>query len=180
MPNAHNIYLASSWRNEYQPSVLASLRNDGHEVYDFRNPAPGNTGFNWKQIDSQWEDWNVDAFRNALWSTVAEEGFRADMEALVRADVVVLLLPSGRSAHTEAAFARGQGKPVVLYSPEPCQPELMYKMFHSVTATEVELLGVLSSCSVSDLLMLRLYERIPTPATDDLLRVFKSVMDGNS
>lgn len=32
------IYLASSWRNEHQPRILALLRDAGHEVYDFRHP----------------------------------------------------------------------------------------------------------------------------------------------
>lgn len=40
------IYLASSWRNERQPAVLAALREAGHEVYDFRNPAPRHEGGN--------------------------------------------------------------------------------------------------------------------------------------
>jgi len=33
------IYLASSWRNQYQADVLAALRVSGAEVYDFKNPA---------------------------------------------------------------------------------------------------------------------------------------------
>jgi len=32
------IYVASSWRNDYYPKVVAKLREAGHEVYDFRNP----------------------------------------------------------------------------------------------------------------------------------------------
>ena len=32
------IYVASSWRNKYQPEVVTALRKAGHEVYDFRNP----------------------------------------------------------------------------------------------------------------------------------------------
>lgn len=28
------IYVASSWRNTYQPGVVAALREAGHEVYD--------------------------------------------------------------------------------------------------------------------------------------------------
>lgn len=32
------IYLASSWRNQYQAEVLAALRASGAEVYDFKNP----------------------------------------------------------------------------------------------------------------------------------------------
>ena len=34
-----NIYVASSWRNAYQPEVVARLRSEGHSVYDFRNPS---------------------------------------------------------------------------------------------------------------------------------------------
>ena len=50
MKTNHRIYLASSWRNPRQPEVLAALRADGHEVYDFRNPAPGDNGFSWREI----------------------------------------------------------------------------------------------------------------------------------
>ena len=35
------IYVASSWRNEYYPEVVAKLREAGHDVYDFRNPPSG-------------------------------------------------------------------------------------------------------------------------------------------
>lgn len=40
------IYVASSWRNPYQPTVVEKLRECGHEVYDFRNP-PKRKGFAW-------------------------------------------------------------------------------------------------------------------------------------
>jgi hypothetical protein len=40
------IYVASSWRNEAkQQATVLALREAGHEVYDFRHPAPGNEGF---------------------------------------------------------------------------------------------------------------------------------------
>ena len=38
--DSRKIYVASSWRNREQPSVVKALREAGHEVYDFRNPAP--------------------------------------------------------------------------------------------------------------------------------------------
>jgi len=44
------LYVASSWRNNLQPSVVAALRKAGHTVYDFKNPAPGDHGFGWKQV----------------------------------------------------------------------------------------------------------------------------------
>ena len=34
-------YVASSWRNSHQQSVVHVLRTAGHEVYDFRNPPHG-------------------------------------------------------------------------------------------------------------------------------------------
>ena len=43
MSTTHRIYVASSWRNTIHPSVVAALRKDGHDVYDFKNPAPGDT-----------------------------------------------------------------------------------------------------------------------------------------
>lgn len=44
------IYVASSWRNEFYPSVVSALRDAGHVVYDFRNPPSGGHGFKWSEI----------------------------------------------------------------------------------------------------------------------------------
>jgi len=35
------IYVASSWRNKYQPGVVLTLRSLGHQVYDFRGKGSG-------------------------------------------------------------------------------------------------------------------------------------------
>jgi hypothetical protein len=35
------VYVASSWRNPWQPNVVGLLRSLGHKVYDFREPIPG-------------------------------------------------------------------------------------------------------------------------------------------
>ncbi len=45
------IYVASSWKNQYYPEVVARLREAGHEVYDFRNPPHDGNGFRWTDID---------------------------------------------------------------------------------------------------------------------------------
>ena len=96
------IYVASSWRNNLQPRVVVALREAGHEVYDFRHPAPGNTGFRWSEIAPDWEDWTAEQFREALSHPVAARGFGFDMAALANSDACVLVLPCGRSAHLEA------------------------------------------------------------------------------
>lgn len=123
------IYVASSWRNGVQPAVVDFLRDSGHEVYDFRNPRPGERGFAWSDIDPDWEKRSPSRFRAALEHPIARNGFARDMEAMQWADVCVLVLPCGRSAHTEAGWFAGCGKPVVVYTESACEPELMYRMF---------------------------------------------------
>jgi hypothetical protein len=68
------VYVASSWRNSYQPSAVKALRSAMHEVYDFRNPGDGETGFGWASIDAAWQTWNVAQFRDALRHPFAERG----------------------------------------------------------------------------------------------------------
>jgi nucleoside 2-deoxyribosyltransferase len=121
-----NIYLASSWRNTLQPEIVRGLRNVGCEVYDFRNPSPGNTGFNWREIDPNWQQWTPQQYRDALKHPIAVRGFNHDMAALLACDACVLLLPSGRSASWEFGFALGQGKRGAVVMLDQCEPELMY------------------------------------------------------
>ena len=137
------IYVASSWRNTYQPAIVVALRQAGHEVYDFRNPALGDHGFHWSQIDSNWKSWSPDAYRQALSNHIAESGFSKDKAAMDWCEVVVLVLPSGRSSHVEAAHEKGRGKRVLVYIPEAVDPELMYKLFDGIVTTEPELLKAL-------------------------------------
>lgn len=137
------IYLASSWRNEYQPALVDTLRLAGHEVYDFRNP-PGRTGFAWKQIEDGWQSWSIERYRQLL--TTHEDcaaGFAADKAGLDWSDICVLLLPCGRSAHLEAGYAVGQGKKTIIYlKPEDFQPDLMY-LFGTIVVNDDELLVAL-------------------------------------
>lgn len=121
-----NIYVASSWRNILQPAIVSMLRSSGHEVYDFRNPTPGNNGFGWRSIDGNWQDWTPTQYREALKHPIAKEGFELDMNALRKCDACVLVLPSGRSASFEFGWAIGNGKRGAVVMFEKCEPELMY------------------------------------------------------
>lgn len=121
-----NIYVASSWRNLLQTGIVAVLRKAGHEVYDFRNPAPGNNGFGWSQIDPNWQNWTPDEYRKSLNHEIAQRGFKYDMDALRSCDACVLVLPSGRSASWEFGWAIGAGKRGAVIMLEKCEPELMY------------------------------------------------------
>lgn len=156
------IYLASSWRNEEYPKVLAWLRNAGHEVYDFRNPAPGNTGFGLSEIDREWKSWTPKQFHHAVMTRFAVTGFGFDMRGLDWADTCVLLLPCGRSAHLEAGYAIGQRKQVIiLLADKGFEPELMYLMATDLVHSVPELLGVLAAEEVQPL-HVRLVDRKQT------------------
>jgi nucleoside 2-deoxyribosyltransferase len=131
------IYLASSWRNPYQPEILLALRAAGHEVYDFRNPAPGNTGFAWSEIDPNWQNWTPGKFAELLEThPVAADGFSFDKSALEWCDTCILALPCGRSAHLELGYAAGQGKDTfVLLHEDKFEPELMYLLNTGVSTS---------------------------------------------
>jgi hypothetical protein len=126
------IYVASSWRNKYQPLVVDRLRQLGHEVYDFRNPKTGDNGFHWSEIDENWESWTPDEYFMALSHPIAEKGFKSDFDAMKWADCCIMVLPCGRSANTEAGWMKGAGKEVYVYIPVPQEPELMYKIYDKV------------------------------------------------
>ena len=134
------IYVASSWRNKYYPEVVTKLREAGHEVYDFRNPPHGGNGFRWTDIDENAPNWTFEQYAEGLHHPLAERQSAADLEALKAADTCVLVLPCGRSAHTEAGWMAGAGKRVIVYIPEMVEPELMYKLFYEVVGNMEELI----------------------------------------
>lgn len=137
------VYVASSWRNRYQPETVRRLREAGHEVYDFRNPPHGGNGFRWTDIDENAREWDFAQYAEGLQHKQAERQFQADMEALNWADTCVLVLPCGRSAHTEAGWMKGAEKKVIVYIPEMVEPELMYKLFDEVVDCMDNLVNVL-------------------------------------
>ncbi|HZY71273.1 MAG TPA: hypothetical protein VFF67_09910 [Thermoplasmata archaeon] len=49
-----------------------------------------------------------------------------------RADVCVLVLPCGRSAHSEAGWFAGQARPVHVIWPIEDRPDSMLKMFTAI------------------------------------------------
>lgn len=164
------IYLASSWRNPYQPNVVELLRGAGHEVYDFRHPPGGDhLGFSWGDVDPEWRSWDVDRYLAGLQHPIAVAGFESDFGAMQWADAGVVLLPCGRSAHLEAGWLLGQGKPLWIVLDEAelpvreavfghqaagSNPELMYRMATGIVRDAGELVERLACperSSITDL-----------------------------
>ena len=142
------IYVASSWRNDIQPSVVEALRNAGHDVYDFRKPSPGNNGFHWSDIDPAWQEWSIERYRECLDHPIAQEGYDHDYAAMFWADVFVGVQPFGRSASMEMGWAAGRGKTTILLL-ENGEPELMVKMFNHICCSLCEVLTLLEALNDS-------------------------------
>jgi hypothetical protein len=136
------VYVASSWRNSKQEIVVNGLRVAGFDVYDFKNPGDGDRGFHWSDIDPKWQEWTNQEYRENLKHPIAEAGFNKDFTAMTEADACVLVLPCGRSAHTEAGWMQGRNKPVVVLL-DRAEPELMYKLYSKVALDIPEVISYL-------------------------------------
>ena len=121
------------------------MREAGHEVYDFRNPPSGDEGFKWSNIAADYMEWSPEEYRRQLQHPKAIRQFHNDIQAMESCDVCVLVLPCGRSAHTEAGWFEKKKKKVVVYIPERQEPELMYKLFHAVSCSLDELIAELQT-----------------------------------
>lgn len=138
------IYVASSWRNSYQPWIVELLRDNKHEVYDFRNP-PHSTGFKWSDIGLELPC-SAEAYRSALLTHPrAAQGFMADFQAMRWADTCLLVLPCGRSAHLELGWMSGAGKRTLILTQDNEEPELMALLADKICVSFDEVLRELKS-----------------------------------
>jgi nucleoside 2-deoxyribosyltransferase len=108
------IYLASSWKMaETIIELKNALENEGHEVDAFCDESGDRISFNWSKLgDIPYAD--LDAIDMMKHSRVID-AFNEDKKWLDWADTVILVLPSGRSAHLEAGYAKGSGKNLLIY-----------------------------------------------------------------
>jgi len=139
------IYVASSWRNLHQPTVVSELLMRGHEVFDFRNPPSGLGGFAWSEIDPQWIGWSAAEYRRLLLThPIAARGFVTDLRGMMWADTCVLVLPCGRSAHLEAGWFCGAGKRCIVLTRDGEEPELMALLATDICISLDEVIAVLA------------------------------------
>lgn len=110
------IYLSSSWKNRERVRALATvLREVGHEVYDFTDPASRCV----PEIPPERFPENFDPdrglYRDYL-EAVPEwrEAVECNRDALDRCETVVLMLPCGNDAHADAFYALGKGKSLIV------------------------------------------------------------------
>lgn len=146
--SVRRIYVASSWRNEVQPKVVAALRDRGHEVYDFKNPRDGDHGFHWSEVGMKSYDRGTNSdvpvaeYLAGIEHPIAVKGYASDFAAMDWADTCVLVLPCGRSAHLELGWFVGSGRDTAILLNGPLvTPELMYRMVDVIAPDLASLLA---------------------------------------
>lgn len=139
------VYIASSWKNELDVRALAvCLRHEGYEVDDFTDDSRGRYVFHWSVLGNLDE---LDAKR-FMEDERTKKAFEQDKIMLDWAEVVILLLPAGRSSHLEAGYATGSGKPLLIFSPNGFPKgefDVMYGFAEILTQDIVEIVTTIKN-----------------------------------
>lgn len=110
------IYIATSWKLADEAiQMTKDLRAVGHEVDCFCDDSAGRFVFSFTEIEN-YENLNAIEF---LKYDKPQKAYMEDKKGLDWADTVILILPSGKSAHLEAGYARGQDKELYIYGDFP-------------------------------------------------------------
>lgn len=123
------IYIASSWKNCEQVWALTeALAREGHEVDAFCIPRPGRFILPHAVFEKMaGRPTSEITAKEALSYPAVMRAYTDDKKYLDWCECCVMILPSGKSSHLEAGYAKGSGKAVFIYGPlEPGGFETMY------------------------------------------------------
>jgi len=109
------IYIASSWKMaDWVVAWKTILKEESHEVDAFCDDSGGRYVFHFSEIG---DPADLDAI-NFLADPRSRKAFEEDKKWLDWCDCCLLILPSGKSAHLEAGYAKGQGKLLIIWQNE--------------------------------------------------------------
>ena len=136
------IYVIGSLRNENIPTISATLREEtGLEVFDdWFSPGPEADDF-WKK----YEEARGRTYQEALKGWAGKHVFEFDKFHIDRADIGVLIMPSGKSGHMELGYMIGRGKPCYVLMDVQDRWDVMYQFADGILFSMDELLVALKS-----------------------------------
>jgi nucleoside 2-deoxyribosyltransferase len=136
------IYLIGALKNENVPVLAEKIRKLGYDVFDdWYSAGP--------EADSYFNKYRLARglnYKDALKSYAAQHIFNFDHGHLDRADIVVLVMPAGKSGHLELGYSIGRGKiGYILFDKEPERLDQMHQFADEIFMNEQDLLGKLKS-----------------------------------
>jgi hypothetical protein len=130
------IYVIGSLANKKIPHFANRLRTLGFEVFDqWWSPGPLADSYllHYAKIRGM-------SYKETLADYAAKHIFEFDRHHILAADIVIMLMPSGKSGHMETGFAVGKGKKVyVLFESEPKRFDVMYGFATEIFTKEKDL-----------------------------------------
>ncbi len=133
-----NVYLIGALKNPRIPDIGNRLRGEGYDVMD-EWFTPG------ELADTNWQEYERKrgrTYAQALKGRAAQNIFLFDRSYIDHSDIVVLVMPAGKSAMLELGYSGGQGKYTCLFldGQEPDRYDVMPGVANHVFNTEDELL----------------------------------------
>ena len=141
MGGSVKIYVIGSLKNEKVPLLAESIRALGHTVFDDWKAAHVEAD----QVMWAYEQKRGHSYKDALRGLSAQNQYQFDKRLLDMSDLAIVVMEAGRSAHLEAGYMAGLGKPVyVLFSEGyPSRMDIMYNLLTDFFENEEELLAEL-------------------------------------
>lgn len=134
------VYIVGSLRNPKVADVAERLRKEGHYVFDSWLAAG-------PKADDYWQAHEKNrglTFEEALRDHAAQNVKDFDARNMLNCDCLVLMMPCGKSGHTELGWAIGKGKRgFVLLDGEPDRWDVMYAFTEKVCTSIEQLIEVL-------------------------------------
>lgn len=131
------IYIAGSLKNWEVVTLTNELEKLGFDVFS-EWLTPGPTADEHLLEYAKQRGWD---YKQTLNSYAATHVFEFDKYHLDRADILILLMPAGKSAHTELGYFRGHGKPAyILFDTPPDRVDVMHKFASDIFLNRDELI----------------------------------------
>lgn len=134
------VYVVGSLRNPNVPLVAAKIRALGYDTFDDWYSAGPNADDHLRDYEKS----KGHGIKEALQGHAARHIYNFDLGHLTTCDIVVLVMPAGKSGHLEFGWALGKGKKgYVLFEQEPERIDIMYQFATGLFTDEQSLLDTL-------------------------------------
>lgn len=141
-----SVYLIGSLRNPMIPTIGRELRDKGMYVFDDWFAAGPDADDRWRDYEKERGRTYIEALDDG-WA--ANHVFQFDLTHLDQADVGLLVLPAGRSAHLELGYMLGQGKSGYIVLDNPDRWDVMYRFAHGVFETVEDAINTIGGVNES-------------------------------
>lgn len=121
-----HVYVASSAKNPSAAPLIHLLQRTGYQVLDWTTASEPEEWVKWARSTEASEKWTTDQHIRFMGDPQMLDIARRDFGELQRAELGIIVLPAGRSAHLELGYLQGRGvRTAAYFAHAGIQPEPM-------------------------------------------------------